>query len=149
EEADTILFGRLTYQLMESFWPTKAGLEDDSVVAKLMNGTPKIVFSRSLEQVVETDIWKHVRLVKENVQQEIEALKQQDGKNIVVLGSNNFCVTLLELGLLDELRIMVNPVVIGKGTSLFQGVQKPVQLELTKERSFHNGNILLYYKPQK
>lgn len=144
-EADTIVFGRKTYQLMESYWPTKDGLQDDPVVAKYMNETPKVVFSHTLKGVTETDTWKNVRLVKENVAQEIARLKEQPGKDIIVLGSNNLCVTLLELGLLDEIRIMVAPVVIGKGTPLFAGIKDKVPFTRTKERQFGNGNVLLYY----
>lgn len=144
-EAGTIIFGRRTYQLMESFWPSKAGLEEDPVVAKYMNEAQKVVFSHTLESVTETEIWKNVRLVRSNVAQEVAKLKEQLGKDIVVLGSNNFCVTLLELGLLDEARIMVNPVVIGRGTPLFVGIKEKVKFELLKTRNFQNGNILLTY----
>ncbi len=145
EEADTILFGRKTYQLMESFWPSKQGLEDDPVVAKLMNETPKVVVSHSLQNVTETDIWKHVTLIKDNIAEEIEKLKHLPGKDIIVLGSNNLCVTLLEQGLLDELRIMINPVVIGNGTTLFKGIKNKHKLKLVNTREFHNGNMLLTY----
>lgn len=144
-EVDTILFGRRTYQLMESFWPSGQGLQGDPVVANLMNNTEKIVFSKTLESVHETDVWKHVRLVKENVKEEIERLKNTTGKDIAVLGSSNLCVTLLELGILDEIRLMVNPVVLGKGTPLFHGIQQKYTFSLQESRQFANGNILLTY----
>jgi dihydrofolate reductase len=154
-EADTIVFGRRTYQLMESFWPSKEGQEDDPVVASLMNEIPKVVFSKSLDNVVETDTWKHVTLFHDNIEEEVRKLKNveglpagRQGKSIVVLGSNNFCVTLLELGLLDELRIMVNPVVLGKGTPLFTGITDRYKFTLTNSQIFGNGNILLTYKPE-
>lgn len=143
--ADTILFGRRTYQLMESFWPGPQGLQGDSVVAKYMNMTPKVVFSHSLDKVTETEHWKNVRLVKDNISQEVNNLKQQESKDLVILGSNNFCVTLLEEGLLDEIRIMVNPVAIGQGTPLFAGLKEKVSFQLTNTRTFHNGNVLLTY----
>ncbi len=146
DEGDIILFGRRTYQLMEGFWPSKEGLEDDPIVAEKMNTTPKIVFSRTLKSVQETDIWKNVRLVKNNIAEEIQKLKEQPGKALFVLGSNNLCVTLLELGLLDELRIMVNPVVIGKGTPLFAGIKEEVHLNLLESRTFGNGNVLMHYQ---
>lgn len=148
QEAETIVFGRKTYQLMENFWPSKEGLEDDPEVAKLMNETPKVVFSKSLDKVVETDVWKHVMLFHDNIKEEVQKLKNQEGKSIAVLGSNNFCVTLLELGLLDEIRIMVNPVVIGKGTPLFGGISNKYNFTLTNTRTFGNGNILLTYQPE-
>lgn len=146
-ETDTILFGRKTYELMESFWPTEQGIKDDPVVAEKMNFTPKIVFSKTLEKVEEKENWKNVKLIKDGVKEEIEKLKRKQGKNIAVLGSNNFCITLLELGILDEVRIMLNPVVIGKGTPLFEGISKRVEFKLTKTRNFKSGNILLYYQP--
>jgi dihydrofolate reductase len=147
KEADTILFGRRTYQLMESFWPGKAGLEGDPQVAQLMNNTPKIVVSRNLENVTETKIWKHVLLIRENVEEEIRRLKNEKGGDIILLASSNLCVSLLEWGLLDEVRIMINPVVIGNGTPLFYGLQEKVSFKLTKTRKFASGNILLYYQP--
>src|ERR1700742_4338844 len=84
KEADTILFGRRTYQLMESFWPSKAGLEGDPAVAHLMNETPKIVVSASLKNITETKIWKHVRLINDNVKEEITKLKNEKGGDIIL-----------------------------------------------------------------
>ncbi len=147
-ESDTILFGRRTYQLMESFWPSKEGLEDDPVVANLMNETPKIVVSKSLKNVVETEEWKNVRLINESVEEEIRKLKKEKGGDIMLLGSSNLCVSLLEWGLLDEMRLMINPVVIGKGTPLFHGLKNKVDLQLTKSRNFASGNVLLTYTPE-
>jgi dihydrofolate reductase len=149
KEADTILFGRRTYQLMESFWPSKAGLEGDPEVAHLMNETPKVVVSTSLKKVTETKIWKHVRLINKNVEEQIRRLKKEKGGNIILLGSSNLCVSLLAWGLLDEIRIMINPVVIGRGTPLFHGVKNRTSLLLNNERKFGNGNVLLTYLLQK
>lgn len=145
-EMGTIVMGRRTYELMESFWPSKQGLEEDPIVAEKMNNTPKIVFSKTLKKANETDIWKQVRLYKNNIAEEIQKLKKEEGKSIAVLGSNNLCVTLLELGLLDELRIMVSPVVIGKGTPLFAGIKEKISFSLSTTRTFQNGNILLTYR---
>lgn len=145
-EVDTIVFGRRTYELMESYWPASSGIEDDPETARLMNNTPKVVISRTLQKVKETENWKNVRLVSENVKEEIEKLKNQEGRDIIVLGSNNLCVSLLEWGLLDELRIMINPVMIGNGTSLFVGLKNKEELALSKTRIFKNGNVLLSYK---
>jgi dihydrofolate reductase len=145
KEADTILFGRRTYQLMEGFWPSKAGLEGDPEVAHLMNETPKVVVSSSLKSVTETKIWKHVQLINENVRDEITKLKKEKGGDIILLASSNLCVSLLEWGLLDEIRIMINPVLIGEGTVLFQGLKGKVELMLVNERKFQSGNVLLTY----
>jgi dihydrofolate reductase len=148
-EADTILFGKRTYQLMEEFWPSKVGLEDDPEVASLMNNTPKVVVSSSLKTVKETEHWKHVRLIKDTVKDELQKLKEQEGKNIIVLASSNLCVSLLSWGLLDEIRIMENPVAIGEGTTLFKGLKKRVKFKLVQERTFHSGNALLTYHVEK
>jgi len=145
QEVDTLVMGRKTYQLMEEFWPSEEGLKGDPETAKLMNSTPKIVISRTLANVKETENWKHVRLINDNIKEEVERLKNQEGKDIAVLGSNNLCVTLLEEGLLDELRIMVNPVAIGKGTPLFVGLKNKTEFQLSKTRTFKNGNVLMYY----
>jgi dihydrofolate reductase len=147
KEADTILFGRRTYQLMESYWPSKQGLEDDPEVAQLMNNTRKVVVSSSLKSVTETKIWKHVRLINENVEDQIKNLKKEKGGDIILLASSKLCVSLLEWGLLDEIRIMINPIVIGKGTPLFHGLKDKVSLKLIKSRNFVNGNVLLTYTP--
>jgi len=144
-EADTILFGKRTYQLMEEFWPSPAGLEGDPEVADLMNNTAKIVVSKSLKQVTETVHWKNARLISSNVAKELQKLKEQPGKDIIVLASSNLCVSLLEWGLLDEIRIMENPVAIGAGTTLFHGLKKRIKFKLVQERTFQSGNALLTY----
>lgn len=148
-EADTILFGKRTYQLMEEFWPSPAGLEGDPEVAYIMNSTPKVVISSSLKKVTETEHWKNVRLIGDNIKEELQKLKEQDGKDVIVLASSNLCVSLLEWGLLDEIRIMENPVAIGEGTTLFKGLKNRVKFKLMQERTFHSGNVLLTYHVEK
>jgi len=143
-ETDDILFGRKTYEMMASFWPSDAARANDPIVAEKMNTTPKIVFSRTLERAE----WQNTRLVKDNVQSEIDALKRQPGKDIAVFGSSDLSLTLLRLGLLDELRIMVNPVVLGDGKRLFEGMRDPLSLRLLHSRTFRSGNVLLHYQPK-
>lgn len=147
KSVDTLLFGRRTYELMRDFWPTEQARKTDPETAELMNNTPKIVFSHSLTEVHETEYWKNVRLVKENSAEFVRNLKNEHGRDIAIFGSNNFCVSLMENILVDEFRIMINPVVIGKGTRLFEGIKKKMDLKLGKTRTFKNGNILLYYQP--
>ena len=139
---DTLIFGRRTYEMMAGYWPTELAKKDDSVVAGLMNNTPKIVFSHTLNSAP----WQNTRLVKDNLAEEITTLKQQPGKDLAVFGSSNLCVSLVEQGLLDELRIMVNPVVLGKGTLLLQGLDQKLPLKLTAEKLFKSGNVLLTYQ---
>lgn len=146
-----MLYGRRTYQLMESFWPKAVNEPDiskeDLIVADLMNNTPKIVFSKTLEKVEEQENWKNVQLRREVDVEEIKRLKQEEGGDIAVYGSSNLCVTLIEKRLIDEFRILVNPVVIGKGTPLFQGLKQKLDLKLMNSQTFQNGNVLLVYHP--
>lgn len=141
---DLLLFGRITYQLMASYWPTPDSVADDRVVAKKMNSLPKIVFSRTLEKAE----WENTRLVKENIREEIEKLKNLPGKDIFIFGSAELASTLREMGLIDEYRIMVNPVVIGSGKPLFLNINKKFNLKLLRSRVFKSGNVLLSYEPE-
>ena len=108
-----------------------------------MNRLPKIVFSRTLQKAE----WNNTRLIKDNIAEEISKLKQQPGKDIALFGSANLLSTLIPMGLIDEHRIMVNPVVLGSGTPLFQGIKDKLNLKLLRTRTFRSGNVLLYYQP--
>jgi dihydrofolate reductase len=140
-DVDMLLFGRVTYQLMASYWPTQIAKENDPIVADKMNTVPKMVFSQTLAKVE----WNNTRLVKENVAEEIAKLKQQQGRDLAIFGSAALAVSLLQMGLIDELRIMVNPVVLGQGNPFFKGIHD--KLNLLKIRTFRSGNVLLYYQP--
>lgn len=144
-ELDALLFGRKTYELMAGYWPTETAKKDDPIVAGQMNSLPKIVVSKTLEKVE----WNNSRLVKSNVAQEITKLKQQPGRDIAIFGSSDLAVALTQMGLVDEYRIMVNPVVLGDGKRLFSGMKDKLDLKLLKTKSFGNGNVLLYYQPGK
>jgi len=145
KQVDTLLFGRVTYQGMASYWPTELAISDDPVVAGLMNSLPKIVFSRSLQKAE----WSYTSLVNSNVAEEVSKLKQQPGKEIAIFGSSDLAVTLAESGLIDEYRIIINPVFLGKGTPLLKGITDKLNLQLLKSRTFKSGNVLLYYAPEK
>lgn len=138
-----ILFGRVTYQGMASYWPTPFAIENDPVIAAQMNSFPKIVISHTLDKAE----WNNTRLIKDNVAEEICRLKQQPGKDLAIFGSANLTASLMQMGLVDEFRIMVNPIVLGKGTPLFKGISQPLKLKLIKTRTFGSGNVLLYYQP--
>jgi dihydrofolate reductase len=142
---DTLLFGRRTYEGMASYWPTEAAINDDPIVAGLMNSLPKIVFSRTLQNAE----WNNSRLIKENIAEEILQLKRQPGKEIAVFGSADLLSTLIRMDLVDEHRIMVNPVVLGSGTPLFKDVKERLSLKLIRSRIFDSGNVLLYYQPDR
>jgi dihydrofolate reductase len=143
--ADGLLFGRVTFQMMASYWPTEAATTDDPIVAGKMNALPKVVFSRTLVKAE----WSNSRLVKGNVAEEITKLKQQPGKDLLLFGSADLASTLTRLGLIDEYRVMVNPVVLGSGKPLFKDVHQRFGLKLEKTKTFRNGNVLLYYQPDR
>ncbi len=145
----TLLFGRTTYELMRDFWPSEEARKTDPIVAAQMNTTPKVVFSKTLQKVKETEYWKNVRLLSDVNPDEIKKIKDNSKKDVAVYGSSNLCLTFLKLGLLDELRIMVSPVVIGAGTPLFAGLKNKLELKLMDTKTFKNGNVLLTYKPVK
>ena len=140
---NTLLFGRVTYELMAGYWPTQETIKNDPVVASGMNKAEKVVFSRTLEKVD----WNNTRLVKGDLLAEVRKLKRHPGKDLTVLGSGSIVSQLAQEGLIDEYQILLNPVVIGKGKTMFEGVKKKINLRLTKTRIFKNGNILLCYEP--
>lgn len=142
---DMLLFGRVTYELMASYWPTSVARTDDPIIADLMNRLPKIVFSRTLQRAD----WENTRVVKDHIAEEITALKQQPGKDIALFGSANLLATLMQMDLVDEHRVIVNPVLLGSGTPLFQGMKDQLELKLVKARVFDSGNVLLCYQPAK
>jgi dihydrofolate reductase len=141
DEVDALVFGRVTYEGMAAYWPTPAAEEDDPRVAARMNSLPKVVVSRTLDKAE----WANTRLV--NATEELTALKQQPGKDIAILGSSDLTVSLLQMGLVDEVRIMVNPVVLGTGKSVFRTASERISVKLLKSRAFNSGNVLLYYQP--
>jgi dihydrofolate reductase len=141
--ADTLLFGRVTYDLMAGFWPTPDAIRNDPIVAEKMNSLPKIVFSRTLEKAE----WNNTRLVKDHIEEEIKKMKTQSGSDMALLGSGIIMSEFAQAGLIDEYRIMVNPVVLGKGNPLFKGIKGRLELKLVTTRTFKSGNVLLYYQP--
>jgi dihydrofolate reductase len=139
----TLLFGRVTYQLMASFWPTAEALKMDPVVAKGMNASPKIVFSRKLKSVD----WENTRLAKGDLVAEVKKLKRGTGKGLTILGSGSIVAQLADAGLIDEYQILLNPVALGRGRSMFEGLSKKLPFKLVDSRIFKNGNVLLTYAP--
>lgn len=140
-----ILFGRVTYEMMASYWPTPTAQADDPLVANLMNTQPKVVFSRTLDRAD----WNNTRLIKDHVAEEILKMKQQSGGDLAVFGSADLLSNLMRMNLIDEHRVMVNPVLIGSGTPLFRNIDQKVNLKLVKTRTFKSGNVLLYYQPDR
>jgi dihydrofolate reductase len=138
-----LLFGRVTYQMMESYWPTPAAAQNDPVVAKGMSQAEKLVFSRSLDEVG----WANARLVKGDPVDAVRGLKRESGRDLVVLGSGSIVAQLADARLVDVYQIVVKPVVLGTGRTLFEGVKGPLALRLASSRGFGDGNLVLTYVP--
>ena len=145
DSVGAILFGRVTYELMASYWPSAAALKDDPIVAGKMNSSPKIVFSTTLSTVD----WQNTRLIKADLAEELTQLKQQPGKDLIIFGSGKLTANFTQLGLIDEYRIIVAPVVLGSGHPLFMDLDQPLKLNLLRTRPFKSGNVLLYYEPRR
>jgi dihydrofolate reductase len=143
---DTALYGRVTYHGMESYWPTvpanPASTKEERRHAHWVENVQKIVFSTTLESVG----WNNTRLVKANVAEEIARLKQQPGKNLMIFGSPTLTHTFIQLGLIDEYRITVNPVVLGSGIPLFKDVREQIALKLLASKTFRSGVVGLHYR---
>lgn len=136
ESIDAIVLGRVTYELFADYWPTSKDPE-----AQAMNDLPKIVFSRTLTHVD----WNNSRLVKEPVAEEIARLKRDSRKDVALLGSADLASTFMRLGLIDEYRIMVNPVVLGAGRPMFKEVEQRTALKLEKAEMLSSGVVSLHY----
>ena len=138
-----LLFGRVTYELMASYWPTPRARENDPIVAERMNNLPKIVFSRTMDKAS----WNNTKLVKGDLAAEIRKMKKEPGKDMVIFGSGSIVSQLAQAGLIDEYQIAVIPLVLGKGRTMFDGIKEKLSLKLTNTRAFGNGNVLLCYEP--
>ena len=138
-----LVFGRITYELMASFWPTPFALEKFPVVAEGMNNLPKVVFSRTLDKAT----WNNTKLVNDGIAAEVRRMKSETGADMVIMGSGSIVSQLAQEGLIDEFQIVVHPVVLGKGRTMFDGVTEKLTLKQTKTRTFGNGSVLLCYEP--
>ncbi|MGA2296540.1 MAG: dihydrofolate reductase family protein [FCB group bacterium] len=142
DTVDTLLFGRLTYQIMANYWPTELALNDDPIIANKMNNLSKVVFSKTLDKVD----WQNSRLVKGNIAEEVARLKQAQGKDMAIFGSSDLALALIPDGLIDEIRIMINPIVLGEGKPIFAGIRNRINLKLIKTETFKSGNVALHYQ---
>ena len=139
EQVDTLLFGRMTYQGMAAYWPT-APLGDP--IAEKMNALDKIVVSNTLTRAE----WHNTKILSRDPLAEIAQLKQQPGNEIAVFGSARLLSSLIKADLVDEHRVMLNPVLLGSGTPLFKNGSK-AELKLLETRPFASGNVLFRYAP--
>jgi dihydrofolate reductase len=140
----TLLFGRITYQMMASYWPTLVALDSDPVVAKGMNEAKKVVFSTTLDEPG----WQNVRLVKGDAVRAVTEMKQA-GTNMTILGSGTLVTALAAARLIDEFALLVDPIALGGGTPLFDGMKETLALELLEARPFPSGAVLLRYGPKR
>ena len=136
------LFGRVTYQMMARWWPSEQAIQMMPEVANAMNNRSKVVFSRTLEEAT----WSNTRLVKDNMIDEVQKLKSETGEDIVIFGSGTIVSQLTQEGLIDEYQMVINPIVLGSGRTMFEGVKEKVVLKRTSERTFDNGNIFACYE---
>jgi dihydrofolate reductase len=138
-----LLFGRVTYEMMASYWPTPMAAQNSPAVAEHMNNLQKVVFSRTLDKAS----WNNTKLVKGDLAMEVRKMKQESGQGLVIMGSGTIVSQLAQEGLIDEFQIVVCPIVIGSGKTLFEGVTEKLNLKLTKSRTFGNGNVYTCYEP--
>jgi dihydrofolate reductase len=137
-----LLFGRVTYDMMAGFWPTQQAAAMMPAVAAGMNRMRKSVFSRTLD----APTWHNTRVLKGDLVETTRALKREPGPDLVVLGSGSIVSQLTEARLVDEYQLAVNPLVLGRGRTLFETVSGKVPLRLTRTRAFKNGNVVLWYE---
>jgi dihydrofolate reductase len=141
KSVDTLIFGRVTYDLMASFWSSEVALRTDPVTADLMNNASKIVFSKTLKSAD----WQNTRLVKTDPVAEIIRLKKLPGRDMAIFASSDLSLTLLRARLIDEFQIIVNPVILGSGKSLFKGLDQRIKLKLVGTKVFGSGVVILTY----
>jgi dihydrofolate reductase len=139
------LYGRTTYQLMESYWPTVLTKPDSSKHAlehaQWVENVPKIVFSKTLKEVT----WNNTRLIKDNIAEEVKKLKQQPGKDLVIFGSPGLAATFMNLGLIDEYKLTVHPIILGNGISVFKNNNTKSSLKLLDTKTLKSGVVTLHY----
>lgn len=140
-----LVFGRITYEMMAGFWPTPMATQMMPVVAERMNNLPKVVFSRTLREAS----WSHTTLVKGDAVKAMRKMKGEPGPDMAILGSGHLVSQFAQHGLIDCYQIVVVPVALGRGRTLFDGVKTRIHLKLESSRAFGNGNVLLNYVPNR
>jgi dihydrofolate reductase len=139
-----LLFGRVTYELMAAFWPTPAAFDSMPIVAERMRALRKVVFSSTLEQ----PSWEHTEVVPGDIEDAVRRMKAEPGPDLVILGSGTIVTQLTDARLIDEYQVVVTPVVLGSGRTMFDGVRELMDLRLTGSRTFGNGNVVVWYEPE-
>jgi dihydrofolate reductase len=140
---DAFMFGRVTYDMMASFWPTPMAKAANPVFADALNNAKKIVFSHTLKDPT----WQPTEVIRELRKDRVMQLKASPGKDIMIFGSGSIVDQLARLGLIDEYQLLVNPVVLPKGMPLFTESLDKLNLKLVKTKTFKNGIVLVQYQP--
>ena len=138
-----MIFGRVTYQMMAGWWPSEQAKQAMPAVAEKMNQAPKVVFSKTLERAT----WNNTTLVKDDPVATVRKLKQEAGPALIIFGSGTIVAQLTAAGLVDEFQIVLVPIVLGKGRTMFDGIPTRPKLKLIRSRTFTNGNVFLCYQP--
>jgi dihydrofolate reductase len=138
-----LVFGRVTYDMMASWWPTPAAMKAFPTVATKMNNAQKVVFSRKMKKAS----WQNTLVMSGDLAAGIRRLKREPGPDMTVLGSGTIVAQLTDANLVDEYQVVVNPIVLGNGRTMFDGVKEMVKLRLARTRAFQNGNLLTVYEP--
>jgi dihydrofolate reductase len=146
-KVDTLLFGRITYQMMESYWTSPDAEKGDPAITRSMNELPKWVFSETLKKA-SWGRWNNAR-VSADPAGTVRKLKTEKGNDMVIFGSGGLVSALTPYGLIDEYRIMVAPVILGSGTPEFQGLSKRVDLKLASAKTFDSRLVMLTLHPEK
>ncbi len=143
----TLIFGRTTYEMMKTFWPTPEAIRGDPLMAGRMNSSQKIVFSKTMKPEKDGPVWKNIQVIPELTREKILSLKDQGEGIMTILGSGTIVQQLSNLGLIDEYQLMVVPVILGTGKYLFKDVNR-MNMTLTGTRIFRkSGRVLLTYRP--
>jgi dihydrofolate reductase len=138
-----LFFGRVTYEMMASFWPTPAAMEMLPVVAEGMNQMQKFVVSRTLREAT----WSNTTLLHGDLVAEVRRLKASPGPDLAILGSGSIVSQLTEARLIDEYQLVTCPIILGSGRPLFESVTERIAVVHVSTRAFGNGNVVSYYKP--
>lgn len=138
---DVLIMGRKTYELMAGYWPTAE--DNDPVVKERMNSTPKLVFSRTLKNVE----WQNSRLATGSIADEVARLKQVPGNVVLPIGGSELAASFLDQGLMDELHIILTPILLGGGKTVLDGIKRRYPLRLLSTKKFNSGNVVVTYEP--
>lgn len=145
KKPNSLLFGRITYEMMAAFWPSEMGMQMNAKVSEGMTNANKYVFSKTMKSAS----WKNTTILAGDIISETEKLKQSDGPEITILGSGTIVRQLAEQNLIDHYTFMIDPVALGEGTPVFNGLTKKLDLELIDSKAFKSGVLLVNYRPLK